>query len=229
MNKILVLLLSVILLNLTGLQASAQEAVDPAGVQTAVDQALNEKVIQSGTLDLYDAKIDQVRNLRKIKRHDEVIEGDGNYYVLIDFRDINTGDVVTVEAEVNEEDGEFLTENFTIKDVQALNSGAASQEDQTYTDEQIQAFMKEYIVKQTEFNDGLLMLYDQDAEKMRNLKLLELNPEVRRLGILNSSSSTFQDADSGETLDIDIAVENKKGKLNIQALRIRNVRKGPQS
>jgi hypothetical protein len=71
------------------------------------------------------------------------------------------------------------------------------------------------------------MLYDKDAEKMRNLELVELKEEVRRLGILMSSSSQFKDVDSGEILDIDISVENKEGQLRLQALRIRGVRKGP--
>ena len=86
--------------------------------------------------------------------------------------------------------------------------------------------MMDYIERQGKFTDGKVMLFDKDNEKMRNLELTELKEEVRRMGIFYSSSSKFVDVDTGDILDIDISVENKKGKLKVQALRIRNVRKG---
>jgi hypothetical protein len=70
-------------------------------------------------------------------------------------------------------------------------------------------------------------MFDEDHQKMRHLELKELKPEVRRMGIFCSSGSKFVDADSGDILVIDISVENKNGKLNMQALRIRDVQKGP--
>lgn len=220
MRKIIQLTIGLILCVFIPGNVFAQEAQ----VRVAIDQELEKRKIQSGTLDIYDGDVDAVRNLRMFKNYDAVNEKDGKYLALIDCRDTNTGDIVKVEVEVVSQVGNFVVEQFRIAEVAKLNSGSV-EEKKEYSDEEIQTFMKEYIKKQTEFNDGKLMLFDKDVEKMRNLELIELKPEVRRMGIFTSSSSQFKDADSGEILDIDIAVEIKKGKLNLQALRIRDVRK----
>jgi len=206
--------------------AHAVEIENSNQIKTAVREALQKKTIQSGTLDIYDKDSDRVRNLRKIKMHEDVVGEEGKYLVLGDYRDISTGDIVVVEIEVVQEETDFIIEDIRIKDVQKLNE-REPQEDKEYTDEEIQAFMQEFVKKQTQFTDGIVMLFDKDNEKMRHLKLTELKKEVRRMGVFYSSSSQFVDADTGDIVSVDIAVEKKKGKLKIQALRIRDVRKGP--
>jgi hypothetical protein len=192
----------------------------------ALDMELLKIKRQSGTLDLYDESSDRVRNLRLIRQQNDMIERDGAYYISLDYRDIQEGDQVTVEAELRPADGDYAVAAFTIKDVRVLDR-AAQETDRDYTDMEVQDFMRDYLEKQTQFNDGKLMLFDKDAGKMRSLELIMINEEVRRLGIYMSSSSQFNDVDSGEMVEIDISVENKKGRLNVQALRIRNVRNGP--
>ena len=203
----------------------AQEGSIDEKAHSVIQQELQKRTIQSGTLDLYDEEINKVRNLRIIKEADGITERDGKYFSMIEYRDINEGDIVSVEVEVSKTGDDLSVQTFRIKDVQPLNEGE-SQEAKEYTDEEVQIFIKEYLKRQTQFNDGKLMLFDKDVGQMRNLELIKLSEEVRRLGVYMSSSSQFKDVDSGEVLDIDISVEIKNGKLSLQALRIRDVHKG---
>jgi len=160
-------------------------------------------------------------------KYDNVVERDGKYFVVSDYRDVNTGDKVQVEIGVIPEGAGFAVDNIRIKNVKKFDE-EKSQEAKEYTDEEIQAFMQKYIKKQTQFTDGILMLFDKDNEKMRNLKLDELTKKVNRLGVFYSSRAKFVDADSGDLLDVDISVENKDGALSVQALRIRDIRQAPK-
>ena len=196
---------------------------NPDLLEVAKDK-LKERTLQSGTLDIYDSDKKQVRNLRLITIKD-VIEKDGASLIVADCRDINSGDIVGVEADMVSAEEDFLIKGVRIKGIQAVNEGA-SEEEKEYTDDEIQAFMMGYVERQGKFTDGKIMLFDKDNEKMRTLELNEIKKEVRRMGIFYSSSSKFTDVDTNDILDIDISVEKKNGKLKVQALRIRNVRKG---
>jgi len=203
---------------------TGQTGINPELLEAAKDK-LKEKTMQSGTLDVFDNASGQVRNLRLIELYDNVVEKEGKYLIIADYRDINTGDIVKVEIGMVSSEEDFVIGDLRIKNVKTTGEGA-DQAAKEYTDREIQAFMMDYIEKQGQFTDGKVMLFDKDSEKMRNLELTELKEEVRRMGIFYSSSSKFADADTGDILDIDISVENKKGTLKVQALRIRNVRKG---
>jgi len=48
----------------------AQESSIEAKVHSAIQEELQRKTVHSGTLDLYDEKIEKVRNLRMLKEHD---------------------------------------------------------------------------------------------------------------------------------------------------------------
>jgi hypothetical protein len=222
----LILIFALVML-VEGEEAQQQPDQVKTKVLDAVKRDLKKKTRNSGTLDIYDKDKDAVRNLRADKTHEEVAEQDGKYLTTADYRDIKTGDVAQVEIEVVQEGEEYLVKDIRIKGVQALKQDEASEAKQ-YSDDEVQAFMRDYLKKQTEFTDGLVMLFDKDNDKMRKLKLTELKKEVRRMGIFYISRAQFEDADTDETLSIDISVENIKGKLNTQALRIRDIRKVPR-
>ncbi|MBN1869333.1 MAG: hypothetical protein JW847_01985 [Candidatus Omnitrophica bacterium] len=191
-----------------------------------VDTKLGEKTVQSGTLDIFDSKSNQVRNLRLMKLYDDAVEKEEGYLFVADYRDVSTGDIVTVDIELIPGQGDYEIKGFQIKEVKPIEEGV-SKEEKEYTDTEIRDFMRGYIAKQGQFNNGRIMLFDEDAGKMRHLELVELKDEVRRMGAFYSSSSKFKDADTGDVLDIDISVEKNRGNLKIQALRIRDMRKGP--
>src|SRR3989338_1403134 len=192
---------------------------------SAVEDALKQKTLHSGTLDIFDKEGEKVRNLRLLQENDNIFEEGGAYFLVFDYRDINAGDIVKVEFKLTEEGEDITLEGISLKEVQEL-AKTESIGEKEYADGEIQGFMRGYIEKQTQFTDGKLMLFDEEHQKLRNLQFTELKPEVRRMGVFYSSSAQFVDVDSGENLAIDISVENSKGKLNIQALRIRDVQKG---
>ena len=194
-------------------------------ILSVVEDILAQKKIQSGTLDLYDEEIKKVRNLRRMKKNDRIAEKEDAYFLVYDYRDIHAGDIVKVEFKVVDEEGSLAVENIRIMDVLKL-ANDQPQEDKEYSDAEIQDFMREYIGKQTKFTDGKLMLFDEGSQKLRSLEFKEIDEAVRRMGIFYNSTAKFTDADTGEVLAIDIAVEKRKGKLKIQALRIRDVKKG---
>lgn len=191
---------------------------------SAIEDALKQKTLHSGTLDIFDKEGDKVRNLRLLQESDDISGEGGTYFVIFDYRDIHAGDIVKVEFKLTEAGENMTLEGIDIKEVQKL-AQAESLEAKEYADGEIQGFMRDYIEKQTRFTDGKLMLFDEEHQKMRNLELKELKPEVRRMGVFYSSSAQFVDTDFGENLAIDISVENKNGLLKVQALRIRDVRK----
>ena len=205
----------------------AQKAVSGSpAVLEAAQAALREKTIQSGTLDIYDAGLNAVRNLQRMKVSDEVSEADGLYTVMADYRDMNNGDIVSLEVILSSDGEGYKAEDIKIKSVQALKKDE-SLKDKEYTDDEIRDYMRNALAKQGQFSDGKIMLFDEDAAKMRNLELTGLKEEVRRLGIFYNCRGQFKDADSGELLGVDVSVENQDGRLMIQALRIRSVRKAP--
>ena len=192
-------------------------------VINAVDLYLNEKTKYSGTLDLYDDKVEDVRNLRKIKVQEDMSSTEGNLYTTaIDYRDIKTGDIVAVVFTVENSSGIFKVKNIEMVEVKGVNLLPGDDVEKTdYPDEEIQNVMKAYIASQSKFI-GYFMLYDEESQQMRKLELKELQEDVKRMGIYYISKAIFKDIETEDVLDIDITVENIPTKgLQIQGLRIR--------
>ena len=202
-------------------------AAEPAQqeIQDVVKKHLQEKTKGSGTLDLFDEKIDAVRNLRMMESHDAVKKEEGLYVVPIDYRDIKTGAVVDVEVSAVNKDNAWTVKSIDIKNITEIHAGdTAPDANKEYSDNEIQDVMKKYLLQQAKFT-GSIALFDGERKKMRNLELLQMSKEVRRLGAISISSADFKDKDSGEKVVVDVAVENQKGKLSVQSLRIREVKK----
>lgn len=202
-------------------QVAASEG-DQAILKVLKDE-MTKKIIQTGTLDLYDKEIDAVRNLSTLSFPEEVKKQGNKFVAMIDYRDTNSGDIVTVEVLLAADGDSYAVEDVSIANVELLKKGDQAKKD--YSDEEIQAFMNNYIQQQVKFTDSL-MLYDEEREVMRHLKMNELSSEVRRMGIFYSSRGVFEDVNSGDILGIDIAVKNKDGKLELQALRVRSFKRG---
>ncbi|MCK5579732.1 MAG: hypothetical protein KAJ18_00505 [Candidatus Omnitrophica bacterium] len=193
-------------------------------VEEVVKASLKKRTKNTGTLDIYDEKIDAVRNLRMIKFPEVIQKEEGSYIAAIDYRDINSGAIVTVAVTVEVKDGVLDVVNLEMDQIKELaKQHEEAGEKKEYTDHDVQDFMKTYLKQQTKFT-GSLMLFDEDNNKLRKLELVELKQEVRRLGTLNISRAEFKDIESGEVLGVDVSVLDKKGSLEIQALRIREIR-----
>jgi len=88
---------------------------------------------------------------------------------------------------------------------------------------QIQKTMKEYINEQSEKKDGAFEVNDPETGKIRRLKLTRIHDRVGKTGDLYYSCADFNDLDSKETLDLDLDVESRDGKLSVKDVRIHKV------
>jgi len=203
---------------------SGQCAPSNDQIVSVVKADLKERTKMSGTLDLYDADKNRVRNLRIQPVPEQISMKNNEYTALLTFRDVTSGEMVEVNSLVVKDGAEWSVKELMMIGVKEKAKEDESAAKKEYSDEEIQKEMKNYLDSQVKFSDHL-MLFDEERSKMRNLDLVELKPEVRRLGILNISRANFKDADSKEMLGIDVTVENRKGQLKVQSLRIRDVKR----
>jgi hypothetical protein len=201
--------------------------VSSADILKVIREDIKNRSIKSGTLDVYDETINKVRNLRTMKFPETVTDKDGMSTATIEYRDIKSGDLVTMEAIVDGKKTPLAVKELKIQQVKKLKEEKAGAEKKEFSDADIQAFMKDYLDQQVKFT-GSLMLFDEERNKMRTLKLVKLDTVVKRLGIFFISRAEFKDEENGDTLDVDVSVENKEGELAVQALRIRDVCKTPK-
>ena len=204
----------------------AEEPAPPSvqQVRDVVEQDMEEKAKVSGTFDLFDPDENKVRNLKNFEFGAEVKKEGENYSLDVNARDLSSGAMVNLDVIVGNNNGVLEVKGFMIKKVTPLTADTGSQQaKKEYRDADIQNFMKEYLAKQAQFS-GSVSLFDEEKNKLRSLELLSLSEQVRTLGVLNISTGEFKDKDSGEMLSVDITVENQEGKLNVQSLRIREVK-----
>ncbi|MCK5213765.1 MAG: hypothetical protein KAR05_00240 [Candidatus Omnitrophica bacterium] len=194
-------------------------------IQEVIKANLAEKTKFSGTLDLYDAGNDVVRNLRMIGFLNEVKNVGDLYFERINYRDVNSGDVVTVDVTLKEVDGKLDVTDYTIFKVERIKKEAVA-EKKEFSDEEIHEAMREYIKAQARFT-GSFDLFDEKKEGLRHLQFLEFKGAVRRYGILHISTAEFADKDAGEILDIDISAENQEGDLKVTKVKVMKVKKAP--
>jgi len=153
-----------------------------------------------------------------------LIEQDDLVGQSMEYRDTVNGDQVKVIFWVSQKGDVFKVKDIEIKDVKKAELAQDKDETREYSDEEILAFMDNYMKSQTKFT-SYLNLFHKEANKMRKLELIEQKKKVRRMGILYIDRADFRDLDSGEFIGVDISVKNKKGVLEIQALRIREVKR----
>ena len=193
-------------------------------VLDAVKAEIKNRSKTSGTLDIYDAKIDKVRTLDLMNLKETVAQDGDNQTATGDFRDTKSGDVVTIEIKITGMEGAYQVGDFNITGAQAPQAVKAEKKD--YTDEEIQNFMKEYITTQSQ-GTGTFDLYDEKLQKMRNLEFGKLQEKLRRYGIIAIATAEFKDKTSGDGVLADINVENQNTGLSVTAVRIKNVTKAP--
>ncbi|MCA9409370.1 MAG: hypothetical protein KC733_11825, partial [Candidatus Omnitrophica bacterium] len=198
----------------------ADENKEYEPIDQVITQYLKERTKYSGTLDIYDESIDGVRNLKKLSVAQEIEKNDNLYTKVIDYRDLNEGVVVTVKIVVEEIDGEYEVKDPEIQTVHQKamvesEEGVAKKE---FTDKDIQQAMKDYFDQKMKFT-GTFDLFDPEQQKMKKLKLVKLDEQIRKFGVLNISSAEFKDQETGKTVMVDITIENKNGKLNVKNVR----------
>lgn len=214
------------------LTADLKEAVEtveePKEAVVATDSALLEAVKAdikqrsktTGRLDLYDGSINKVRTLDLIDYKPETTQDGDTTVVRGDFRDTSSGDVVSLDIKVVTENGNYGIQDMVIASVKAPEIKEAKSE---YTDDEIKAFMQEYIDTQSQAT-GTFDLYDEKAKKMRNLQFVSLDEKLRRYGIIAIATAEFTDKNTGDVVKVDVNTESKNG-LSVTAMRLKSVSK----
>lgn len=224
MNKFVKVGFIVLLLsNVVILSSSNSAELSSQDLQNAIRKGLQEKVKLSGTLDLFDNTLNKARNLQWMECKEVNKQGE-EYVALIDYRDIHSGDVVTVEVVSTEENGNMVVKNTTIKNVVSLTVQKGAEEKKDFPDKEIQEVMNNYVTQQAKFT-GSFMLFDETNNKMRTLQLVSIEEKVRRFGILFISTAEFKDLTSSEVVLADITAENQQGQLNVKSVKIKTVNK----
>ena len=181
---------------------------------------VTEKTKYTGTLDLYDSGSDSVRNLRAMDTTYEVKKEDPNVILKSSFRDIRTGDIVTLDTYFKEIDGGWQVAEQKIAAVQPLSEGQNTQTgEKEYTDQEVQQVMADYLKKRSQFT-GTYDIFDKDKEALRKLETGQFQPEVRRFGTLFISTVDCIDQDTKEKVQLDVQIGVENGVLSVTTIRI---------
>jgi hypothetical protein len=77
-----------------------------------LDAFIQDKSLVTGKFDYYDREIDAVRNLKLMELGEDVgMDGD-RYRLNAQFRDMRSGDIVTMDFFIEESDEEWLIEEW---------------------------------------------------------------------------------------------------------------------
>ena len=202
---------------------AAEEEVKNMPEQALVDAIkadISERRKASGKLDIFDGTTNKVRTLDLIEFKPDPKQDGDMQLVQADFRDTTSGDIVTMDIKATKDNDVYTVKEMTIASVAAP---AVKEVKKEYTEEEVKSFMQEYIDTQSQAT-GTFDLYDEKAQKMRNLQLVKLGEKLRRYGIIAISTVEFKDKNTGDTVMVDVNTENKEG-LSVSAMRLKSVTK----
>ena len=91
------------------------------------------------------------------------------------------------------------------------------------SNEDIRNAMKSYVEAESKKTGGNFEVLDPDTNETRKLQLIRVHERVGKTGDYYYSCADFRDTVSNETLDMDIDVEHKDGKLAVKDVRIHKV------
>ncbi|MBZ0165175.1 MAG: hypothetical protein K8I00_00110, partial [Candidatus Omnitrophica bacterium] len=193
-------------------------------VEASVQQYLSEKTKFTGSLDIYDAGIDKVRNLKLINLRRDSLTGEGpDLEIRGDFRDLNSGDIMDVNVMLAEDAGVLDVSEIAILSVKykkkAVDPEASKKK---FTDKEVQEFIKNHIADRSKFG-GTYGLFDVENEVYRQLNLIKLADDVRNFGILYINAVEFEDDKTGDKVSVDITLQNKEGELDVKTVRIKKI------
>lgn len=87
------------------------------------------------------------------------------------------------------------------------------------TSDDIRGAMKAYVVESSK-ETGTFDILDPETGNIRNLALVRVHERVGKTGDYYYSCADFSDVNSGETLDLDLDVEDAGGELSVVDVRI---------
>ena len=87
--------------------ASQESAPSNENIQQAIKDYISEESQATGNFEVYDPETQAVRQLSFIKIHEGVGKTGDYYYSCTDFKDIKTGDMLDLDFDVENQEGEF--------------------------------------------------------------------------------------------------------------------------
>lgn len=183
---------------------------------------LKEKAKYTGKVDLYDEKINKVRNLDLMDIEKSGARENDQYVTRAKFRDFGTGDITTVKIMVGIKGGKLETPGLTIENVDKIVPANVGDPDHQYTDEEIKDAIVKYLKQKSQFT-GTFDMFDDKIQKMRKLETGNVQEKVRKFGSRFIGRVDAVERAVDEKLELDVSVDNKEGLLEVKSVKIHSV------
>lgn len=191
-------------------------------VMNFIKDYLKEKAKYTGHVDLYDEKINKVRNLDLLSMDKEAKEENNQYAVHGKFRDVSSGDVASLKILVKKNDAKLEMGTLEVESVEKSEGVNAVDPARQITDAEVKDIIQKYFEQKSKFT-GTFDMFDDKTQKMRNLKIGVLQENIRRFGTRYIGRADAEDGVSQEKLELDISVDNKDGVLDVKNVKIFSV------
>lgn len=76
-------------------------------IRNTMEKHVDEKSAETGSFEIYDSEVDKLRGLKLIKVHERVGKTGNYYYSCADFTDVDSGEMLDLDLDVEAKEGEL--------------------------------------------------------------------------------------------------------------------------
>lgn len=231
MNQIgKVFIIFLIILSQNILPVMAQDTVKVNGepefsqdvILNFVKDYLKEKAKYTGKIDLYDEKINKVRNLDLMDIEKNSMRENNQYITRAKFRDFASGDIAGVKITVGVKGGKLELPNLTIENVDKIIAADVPDPTHQYTDQEVKDVIVKYLKQKSQFT-GTFDMFDEKTQKIRKLEIGNIQEKVKKFGSRFIGRVDAVERAVDEKLELDVSVDNKEGLLEVKSVKIYSV------
>ena len=201
---------------------SAEQEFSQDAIVDFIKDYLKEKAKYTGKVDLYDERINKVRNLDLIDIETNGTRENDQYVTRAKFRDFGSGDIATVKIMVGIKGGKFETPSLTIENVDKIVAANVLDPNHQHTDQEVKDAIVKYLKQKSEFT-GTFDMFDEKTQKMRKLETGNVQENVRKFGSRFIGRVDAVERAVDEKLELDVSVDNKEGILEVKSVKIYSV------
>ncbi len=203
-------------------KGSAEQEFSQDAIINFIKDYLKEKAKYTGKVDLYDEKINKVRNLDLMDIEKNGTRENDQYVTRAKFRDFGTGDIATIKIVVGIKGGKFETPSLTVENVDKIVAANTPDPTHQHTDQEVKDAIVKYLKKKSEFT-GTFDMFDEKTQKMRKLETGNVQEKIRKFGSRFIGRVDSVDRAVDEKLELDVSVDNKEGLLEVKSVKIYSV------
>ena len=203
-------------------KGSTDQEFSQDAIVNFIKDYLKEKAKYTGKVDLYDEKINKVRNLDLMDIEKSVTHENNQYIARAKFRDFASGDIAGVKITVGVKGGKLEMPNLTIENVDKIVAADKPDPTHQYTDQEVKDAIVKYLKQKSEFT-GTFDMFDEKTQKMRKLETGNVHENVRKFGSRFIGCVDAADRAVDEKLELDVSVDNKEGILEVKSVKIYSV------